>query len=725
MFSQLQLFLLGVAAVIDTVLLLIVLERVNRRQIADWLYALLAGLWLVHSASFLHELLRDVPNFQWANRLDIVLICVGLMVLPSAMLHAAIWLNFGRAEHKRLYWVLYAPLLVLPWIAWEIWQSDMPTFMGSVHSMARWYLGWVALVNSAAIVLFLRVSKRLQVAGAAQFFPRLSLLLALMTFVVIGYYLVIGYDRVEAVWRLMIILTPLLPALLFVWYSLNQRMLPLVMERTLVYGAFLVTLLLLHRLLIEPLASSLQARAKLDIVLVEGWLLVGLILLWPPLRTRFREAVRYLLSTNVHQIRDTTRRLSVEMSQLSWQSMDEFIDWMSEALKTGIAVDFASIWLTDESQRTLGAVSTRQPAPADSVSDDHDEQAAVAERDLVLIEAALQRQEEPLLDRGHSLESDVEAAMERLGAMWAFRLHFRTIRGVVLLGPRLRSDRLADEQLTALSLLIDQFAATLHNRQSEMLRLRIERHAMQQDKLSALGLIAGSLAHELRNPLSSVRTIAALMLEDLGPEHEHAGDVSMIIGEIDRLTQTTQRLLDYSRPCGDLSSEGGLRQLGLNPTSRVEPDQVIVRLLHILGHLARQCHVRIETSLAAAGKSVSATDATLSEILFNLIKNAIEAACATPHGVVSIETTCSDHLIQIAVRDNGPGIDASLQATMFEPFVTGKPNGTGLGLYIVNERVRELGGTIACTSQPGQGTCFVVSLPMVSSCLGVLVFPTE
>ncbi|MGN6544269.1 MAG: sensor histidine kinase [Aureliella sp.] len=714
MFSQIQLFLLGVATVIDTVLLLIVLERVNRRQIADWLYALLAGLWLVHATSFLHEVLRDVPNSDWAHRLDIALTCAGLMLLPSAMLHAAVWLNFGRVEHNRFYWLFYAPLLGLPWIAREIWQADTPTFMAGVQSMAQWYLVWVALVNGVAIVLFLRAGKRLRVAGAAEFFPRLALLLALMTFVVIGYYQVIGYDRIEAAWRLLLILTPLLPALLFVWYSLNQRMLPLVMERTLVYGAFLVSLLLLHRLLIEPLASSLQARAKVDIVLVEGWMLVGLVLLWPPLRTRFREAVRYLLSTNVHQIRDATRRLSVEMSQLSWQSIDQFVDWMSEALKSGIEVDFVHIWLSDQSRSALQGASTLTSASPKEASSDHDEAAMQRQADLALIESVLQNQDEPLLDRGQGLASDVEAAMLRLGAMWAFRLHFRTIAGVVLIGPRRRSDRLAEEQLTALSLLLEQFAATLHNRQSELLRMRIERHAMQQDKLSALGLIAGSLAHELRNPLSSVRTIATLMLEDLGPQHEHAGDVAMIIGEIDRLTQTTQRLLDYSRPQND----GVSPNTGSQPApSHVEPDLVIARLLHILGHLARQCHVSIETSLTASGKSVSASDATLSEILFNLIKNAIEAACAAPQGLVTIETSCSGQSLQIAVRDNGPGIDPDMQATMFEPFVTGKAGGTGLGLYIVNERVKELGGTIACTSTPEQGTAFLVSLPMSSHCV--------
>ncbi len=76
MFYQIEIFLLGVATVFDTVLLLIVLERVNRAQVSSWLYALLTGLWLIHGSCFAHELLRDVPNNVWPIRF-----CFGLPVL--------------------------------------------------------------------------------------------------------------------------------------------------------------------------------------------------------------------------------------------------------------------------------------------------------------------------------------------------------------------------------------------------------------------------------------------------------------------------------------------------------------------------------------------------------------------------------------------------------------------------------------------------------------------
>ena len=137
--------------------------------------------------------------------------------------------------------------------------------------------------------------------------------------------------------------------------------------------------------------------------------------------------------------------------------------------------------------------------------------------------------------------------------------------------------------------------------------------------------------------------------------------------------------------------------------------------MHILSHLARQHGVKVTTELQMEDAIVSSTDSTLSEILFNLIKNAIEAVRDTKGPAVNIATHVlhaeTHNTAVISISDSGPGISAELQDHIFEPFVTGKPDGTGLGLYLVGERVRELKGTIRCTSQ-STGTVFEVKLPI-------------
>ena len=556
MLDSFELFLLGFACVIDTVLLLVVFERINYPRVAVWLKLLIVGNWLVHIASFFHRLLKPVTGFA-SVQLDqacMVFLAIGLLILPSAMLHCAIRLNhtgvIAFPGRDRRYALLYLPMLSIPMVAGWIFNSGSRDFLVAVGPIQEPYLIWLVVANATAVLLFWRLRVQRLVPGAASFFQYLSIAIIAITLFA-GFYVVkASSSSWEMSIRMITVLSPLVPAFLFVWYILRQRLLPLVIERTFVYGGILAVVLLLHRLTITPLASAMSDRSNLDFVLIEWICLFGLVMLWRPMRERVRASLRYLLSSDVFQVRDATRKISVQLSQQTSRSTEELIEWFSKVLRENIAVEFASIELLDSKSLDKSIADSNRS----------NDQAAIA-----MLAEGLRNQADGYLNRADIVEPRQLEALESLNADVAIRIAFRSIDGVALLGPRLRSDRLADEQLTALAMLCDQFAATLFNRNIELERLRFERHWMQQEKLSVLGLIAGSLAHELRNPLSSIRTIATLMQEDMPEGDEHFRDVSMIVAEIDRLSQTTQRLLDYARPsdiCGQT----------------VVPDKVIERL---------------------------------------------------------------------------------------------------------------------------------------------------
>ncbi len=696
MLDSLELFLWGFACVIDTVLLLVILERINQTQVALWLKLLMVGVWLVHVASFFRSMLKSVEGEtgDFLDQICMTLLSVGLLVLPSAMLHGAIRLNHsGVSVHPkadRRYAFLYLPLLLAFVAAWLVFHAQSRDFIQSVGLITRLYLTWIVGANAVSVFLFWRLRSRIPAPGASGFFRWLSIAIIAITGLALVYVLGVVDTRKEFPFRVLTVLSLLIPACLFVWYILRQRLLPLVIERTFVYGAFLAILLLLHRVTITPWTTALGERSNLDFVLIEWILVFGLVMSWRPLRERVRASLRYLLSHDVFQLRDAIRRLSVELSQQSDRNSEELVAWFSAAVQKGIAVDFVKIILLES--KSLPQAYGHGSMP------DNPMRSAMKLNSQCLIESVW-NPSTGYLNRGDHIEPKVAVAMEAFSADSIFRVLFRTVNGVAILGARLRSDRLAEEQMTALAMLFDQFAATLYNRQLEMQRLRAERQSMQQEKLSVLGLIAGSLAHELRNPLSSIRTIATLMKEDMPESDEHFQDVTMIVSEIDRLSQTSQRLLDYAKP-SDTSC------------TLVAPDRVIERLMHILGLLARQHSVEMIQKLAATDRMIAATDAMLSEILFNLIRNAIEAAREVPQGQVIIQSSVVEDSIVITVTDNGPGIDPSVRESLFQPFVTAKIDGTGLGLYVAAERVRELCGTLRCESQVGQGSVFEVRLPL-------------
>lgn len=704
MLPQIELFCVGFAAVVDTVLLLVVLERVNRPLTAIWLKWALAGATLWHVGSFLHALLRDTEGVT-ADLLDaasMVTMSTGLLLLSCGILHAGLRISktgISRAgamtqpPRDLRYFAVYIPAMLSIGVAMAIVRSGSRDFTEATQSYQLPYLIWLTFANLTSAGLLISSRNRFphQSRSVKRFLLRFSIGIVTVTVLANYYILVAQQSDSEPLFRLLTNLSPLLPTLVFAYYIFRRRLLPMVFERTLVYGALLLAVFYLHRLTISPLMNKYSQRFEFDFVVVEGLLLVALVLAYQPLRDRFREGLRYLIGGDVVQMRDATRLLSVELSRRSTQDVNEITTWFADGILEALGLRY--VVLTIDDQHT---VRISELEAAAGVSD------LLTNQKLTEVTNRLDvRSIDRWIDRSRCRNVEQVVVMREFDAIAVFRISDHNIDGFLLLGAPGSGDRLTDEQLNTLSLLVDQYAATIHNHQLQEARKAAERRAVQQEKLSTLGLLSGSLAHELKNPLSSIKTIATLLGEDLGPHSEQAKDVELIISEIDRLTQTTQRLLDFSRP-------SDATQIG------VAPDAVIERLMHILSHLARQHSVTVTTDLQLRDYEVAATDSSLSEVLFNLIKNAIEAVGSVENSTVSISTrlvqALSTQTVEISVTDSGTGIPAEIRHQIFEPFITGKTDGTGLGLYLVGERVRELNGTIECTSDTS-GTEFKVRIP--------------
>ncbi len=693
MLAQLELFCHGFATVVESVLLLVMLDRVNRPVVALWMKWLAGGAWMWHAGNFAHVLLRPVTGILAAafDDASMVVMAGGLLLMPCALLHGAVRLQLSGADpfpkpDRRLA-AFYASLLMLLPVAAMVIRMDTRDFMDAVNAFRSPYLLWLSMANLAAALLFLRQHSRLQLPGGNHVLWQMAACLVAATGLAIFYSALPKTSPAEPVLRLLTAMSPLAPTFVFAWHIFRRRLLPLVLERTLVYGAAVFALLWLHAITVGPVARRIGSDLNLNLLLLEGILAVLLVLAWQPLRLRVGEALRYLVGRDVTRVRDATHHLSVELSRRATGDATEIASWFVSALQQALHVEYAWLCLAEPFAAVCGAPEAwlRSQVP-DRL---RQQTCGVTFQGEVLWH-----------ERASCRDADVAELLRTLDASAIFRIEFRDTRGWLLLGLPENRDRISVEQLHALALLVDQFAVTLHNRHLEAARQTAERRAMQQEKLSVLGLMAGSLAHELKNPLSSMKTIASLLHEDLGPYHEHSKDVEMIVAEIDRLNEMARRLLDYSRPADDSAMQ-------------TNPDRVIERLLHILRHFARQHAVEIFTALNAGESLVTASDATLSEIFFNLIKNAIEAARGADDGRVTVSSVCDATSILVTVADNGPGIDISMQEQIFQPFVTGKQDGTGLGLYLVSERVKELGGEIRCDSGKGQGTVFKVKVHSV------------
>lgn len=241
-------------------------------------------------------------------------------------------------------------------------------------------------------------------------------------------------------------------------------------------------------------------------------------------------------------------------------------------------------------------------------------------------------------------------------------------------------------------------------------RLREAEASMRRsERLAALGQLSAGLAHELRNPLSTIRTSAEMLTKRLDGSNAVAQELAgYIASEVDRTNLLVTRFLEFARPL-----QLRLSSLDLHTIL----DEAIL-------NFQKQDPTRRLTIHRAYDPSLPAIrgDATMLErVFFNLIQNAADASASD--GVVTVKTRALQSGLEVAVIDRGSGIRPEHREQIFNPFFTTKPSGVGLGLPIAAKIVDEHGGRLEVQSEPDQGSAFVVQLPRTQSPTNASVGP--
>ena len=274
----------------------------------------------------------------------------------------------------------------------------------------------------------------------------------------------------------------------------------------------------------------------------------------------------------------------------------------------------------------------------------------------------------------------------------------------------------------AVQIVVDQLAAALEMRRLVEARLAAERRMAEHERLSLLGLVSASLAHELKNPLSAMKALAQTVHEELAREHpggEQAQDLGVIVEQIDRLHAVAREVLSFARS-GDGSAAEGLAcddgREGAADGSEADGGSVeltpLTRLLrstlYVLRHLARQRGIEIVADAVSEVGNVRGTTAAWQTVLLNLALNAVQHAPAGSEVRIRLERGAGGDDWVTFHTENAGSLDAAVAARLFQPFASS--SGSGLGLALVAQRVRELGGEVKLDGSPGR-ILFEVRVP--------------
>jgi signal transduction histidine kinase len=631
-------------------LLALILGHRRPRLFERVLFFLILSLFLIYAGGLLEiNAVIQYGTPPYATRLFYwILQVVGLAFLPALLVH--VHLAYLRTIQGRVLprlcsavvWLLYA-LPVVGAVGFAFMQRDQTrTFMQSIW----WWLenGSPELFPSVGAVLFcaaveFSIAKSSKDPGERRFFGWLGAF-SVLIFATIA--LREGFATLPPLngdgTATAITFLCVLPGALLLYYAVRRNFLEYGAQRNLMYALPATFLALLYLALVRRVSGWLEPVLPPEAT--ASVLLFVLIFLFEPLE----RAIGPVLHRQLAERMDRVQRLTSQLQQEARQG------------KLAHLVASAERRIREE----FGLAAVRISIPRD---------------------AAFKVLEAPG-GLGHTAQMRLMKDGQEIGVLEA------ATTGSYLTG----------ETSAALEFLAEQLPGMVDLARLIEDKLRLERELAERERMAVLGQMAASVSHNLRNPLSSMKTVLQVQLENPDLPLDVRRDCTLIVGEIDRMSAKLTQLLHYAKP----TVHG----------ERVAAVAVAAQTAWLFGRDAERRNVRLEFEKPTHEIIAQASEEALSEVLSNLIVNAMEAQPSG--GRVRISVGRYDGRLDIVVDDDGPGITTELRAKIFQPYFTTKATGTGLGLAIVARRIEELGGTLAIESplRGGKGTRFHLTLPL-------------
>lgn len=271
-----------------------------------------------------------------------------------------------------------------------------------------------------------------------------------------------------------------------------------------------------------------------------------------------------------------------------------------------------------------------------------------------------------------------------------------TLLSTINLGAKLSGGSFSGEDINFLRTLANQAAISIEYAFIFEELKKNQQRVIQSEKLAAIGTTTAGIAHELKNPLTYISTVAQILPQKWDDAEFRKSVNDMLSSETQRMQLIVEGLLDYSRA----------RELALKPT---EIKDVIEKTIALLGYDARKKNIEIKTEYQHSSL-VQADANRLIQVFMNIMANAIQAV-GEGGGNLAVVTADEGKKIKVSIADTGPGIPRDQLDKIFDPFFSTKESGTGLGLMICKKIIEEHRGSVNVRSELGKGTTFVIRLP--------------
>ncbi|MDT7604676.1 MAG: two-component system, NtrC family, sensor histidine kinase HydH [Acidobacteriota bacterium] len=681
--------------------LLLARQRHELARAERVLLALAVGIGLWHASNLVitlqHVFGLDVARWSFALRLADTVAVTSITFSYSLLLHVHLHL-WARSQQRELtrferarVWLSYVPTLFLAISIWQIWRGDYAPMLVKLSFFVLPFGVWAGYVLALVAVTDYLIARASDSESERRLMHTLSAsFVAIAVLLVAAYALGVGRGTETGEYlRALANLGSILPTALIAYYIYRYRYLELIIQESLVVATFAAVVLVVYLYGIRTLAAWLTTRFGLRAGVIETLLVLAFAFVFAPLRAWLERRFHKLFEREAALYREVLTRIGAQSGRFGQ---------LPELLRLVEARTAEELGL----RRVRFSLPTQRDAAAEENATNGNGAARATEK-ILEVEAESDQWIAALFELARAGEAGGIEWRSRLRAH-EFEAAYVLRRDEEVLGLMLvdaSAEALTEDVRSVLEVLAGQVAIAIEDHRLMEVNLHLERKLAQGQRLAALGQLAATVAHEVKNPLSAIKSIAQVMREDERVTGEYSRDLELIVGEADRLSRSVTQLLSFAR----------------EPPHEVAParaDDVTRAVVELFSAQARAKGVRLEVRADAREMLEGAAVAAMRDALSNLVLNALQATPAG--GTVRVGLRREGDFAAWSVADEGAGVPAELRRRIWEPFFTTKQRGTGLGLAIVHKRVEDVGGEARLApAREGEGARFELRLPIMSA----------
>ena len=680
-------YLFGTA--IHTLIATLVTVRKQKRPSERIFLFLVIAMLLWNLGNLVSLVLRGVAHDQWTFLAELArsIAFLGLAAVPALLVHTHLAFlrdSLSRVSTRGQHWLLaiiYAPLVYFVFPLSRVLLDHSGHSFQSLSQYMLPYVCWFVTALIISAIIDMRLARIQEDEPFRHFYRVIGYTFSFIALLTTFTYILGGreFPQLRSYLEVISIVSSIIPSTVLAYFIYRYNFLELVIRRSF----FVITLALVifgtYFLGVRQISHYLGHYFDVVPGLFEAVAILLLVVTFPIYKKWLQRRVNQVFFREFGYYHQLFSELEQGMSRIfGIQPLVDYIQKMVFKLLFLDSVNITIFELEGDSPKFLATTFSEIPQIGGIIS-------------------KLERERAKFLRVEDVKEEEVLNEIKNLNAVLILPIrHKAKLMGIFSFKARPPRRPILTQELEMLQSLTAQTAMSVASALLLEEKLMLEREVAKKERMASIGQMAATLAHEIKNPLSAIKSITQ-SLEEQTTDASVREDLNVIVHEVDRLNNSVNQLLQFARSSSQDFSEVSL----------------IVVMETVIKILEKDCeaeNIRITHRYDSDLPPVLASRFGMQDIFLNLLLNAMQAMPSG--GEIQIGYETNGNSVMVMISDNGPGIRPDLMSRIFDPFFTTKQKGTGLGLAVVKQKVAEFGGDIEVMNLKPQGLRFTLTFPV-------------